>query len=208
MSVVLLAEISASGDDDDDEGEHGHQIKLPGIVTAMADFPAHCLLLPSRKPPDQCGPRKPRVPGGRSKSRARAPLTPRHRPNRHGKYHRAPGGSGQRHVVDSRCAPGLAAQQPRQRHPAAAPQAEIARSPRRHRPSKSADAGNCIRPAATGYAGRSRSSRAPRCAAGAARLRKVAPMRRGRASNASWAGCCDHGHACAPVPEHGTGRSK
>src|SRR5882724_6211463 len=30
----------------------------------------------------------------------------------------------QRHVVDARAAPGVAAQQPRQRHPAAAPQAE------------------------------------------------------------------------------------
>ena len=51
-------------------------------------------------------------------------LTPRQRPNRHGRYHRAPGGRCQRHVVDPRGAPGLAAQQPRQRHPAAAPQPE------------------------------------------------------------------------------------
>ena len=55
---------------------------------------------------------------------AQGALTPRQRPNRHGRYHRAPGGRRQRHVVDARRAPGLAAQQPRQRHPAAAPQAE------------------------------------------------------------------------------------
>ncbi len=43
------------------------------------------------------------------------------------------------------------------------------RSPRRHRPNRSADDGSCNRPAATAYADRSRSIRGRRCAAAAAR---------------------------------------
>ena len=70
-----------------------------------------------------------------------------------------------RHVIDTGCAPGLAAQYPRQRHPSAAPQIRSARSPRRHRPNMSAGAGNCSRPAATACAGRSRSARVRHCAA-------------------------------------------
>ena len=48
------------------------------------------------------------------------------------------------------------------------PTGRTARSPRRHRPSKLADDGNCNRPAATACAGRSRSSHAQHCAAVAA----------------------------------------
>ena len=49
------------------------------------------------------------------------------------------------------------------------PRDRSARWPRRRRPSRSADAGSCSRPAATACAGRSRSARVRRCAAAAVR---------------------------------------
>jgi len=41
-----MREIEVGGDDDDEECKHGQQIDLPGIVTVVADFPAHCCFLP------------------------------------------------------------------------------------------------------------------------------------------------------------------
>jgi len=41
-----MREIEVGGDDDDEECKHGQQIDLPGIVTVVADFPAHCLFPP------------------------------------------------------------------------------------------------------------------------------------------------------------------
>lgn len=69
------------------------------------------------------------------------------------------------------------------------PTTRSARSPHRHRPSRSADAGNCIRRAATGYDGKSRSSRARHCAEGAAGC-WPSPRRAVNATmNVSWAAC-------------------
>jgi hypothetical protein len=42
----VIAEVSVGGDDDDEEREHSEQIDLSGIVTVVADFPAHCLRPP------------------------------------------------------------------------------------------------------------------------------------------------------------------
>jgi hypothetical protein len=41
-----MAEVSVGGDDDNEECERGQQVDLPGIVTVVADFPAHCLCPP------------------------------------------------------------------------------------------------------------------------------------------------------------------
>ena len=86
------------------------------------------------------------------------------------------------------------------------PTARSVRSPRRHRPSRSADGGSCNRPAATACAGKSRSARARHCAAAA------------RAALAQSAQCWDDEcfmggvlQSCAricAVPRHGTGRSQ
>jgi len=75
------------------------------------------------------------------------------------------------------------------------PTIRSARSPRRHRPSMSAGAGNCSRPAATTYAGRSRSARVRRCAAdGEAPLRNRDNVKTpaNGALNGSRAACCNH----------------
>ncbi len=66
-----------------------------------------------------------------------------------------------------------------------------ARGPRRHKPNRSADDGNCNRPGGIGYAGRSRSSHALRCGAVAAPHwhNRDSGMKAG--TNISWAGC-DH----------------
>jgi len=41
-----VREIEVSGGDDDEECKRSQQIDLPGIVTVVADFPAHCLCPP------------------------------------------------------------------------------------------------------------------------------------------------------------------
>jgi hypothetical protein len=38
-----MAEVSVGGHDDNEEREHSEQVDLSGIVTVVADFPAHCL---------------------------------------------------------------------------------------------------------------------------------------------------------------------
>jgi len=132
---------SEGSDDYDEQHEDGDQINLSGIVfpvTLVADFPAHDFGLPAEVP-NQCVqqapvPRTAAMRISRESAAARrtlsistccsgcvdaapAPEPPWRVPSRAGR-------SGQRHVVDSRRAPGLAAQQPRQGHPSAAPQTE------------------------------------------------------------------------------------
>ncbi len=118
----VRAEIMPRRDDDDEQREDREQVVLPAIVTVVADFPAHRLFPPLRST-------KSMRTGDRSSAAhqqcalhqrvdaAPAPVAPRQIPSRT----RRPR---QRHVVDAGCAPGLAAQDPRQRHPSAAPQAE------------------------------------------------------------------------------------
>jgi hypothetical protein len=48
-----VREIEVSGGDDDEECKRSQQIDLPGIVTVVADFPAHCLF-PPEGAPNQC----------------------------------------------------------------------------------------------------------------------------------------------------------
>ena len=71
------------------------------------------------------------------------------------------------------------------------PTIQNARSPRRHRPNRSADAGNCSRPRATACAGKSISVRVRRCAA-VGRPHWHNP-RKAVTMDASWAACCDLG---------------
>jgi hypothetical protein len=66
-----------------------------------------------------------------------------------------------------------------------------ARWPRRHRPSRSADAGSCSRPAEIGCAGRSRSCCGPHCAAAVPARRRSRDKAKMGAMSASWA-VCDH----------------
>jgi hypothetical protein len=67
---------------------------------------------------------------------------------------------------------------------------------RRHRPNRSADAGSCIRPAATAYVGRSRSARGLHCAAGARPCRRNRGIEKNATvnlvMNVLWAACCNH----------------
>jgi hypothetical protein len=41
-----MGEISVCRDDDNEEREHRDKVDLAGIVTVVADFPAHCLCPP------------------------------------------------------------------------------------------------------------------------------------------------------------------
>ncbi len=100
------------------------------------------------------------------------------------------------HVVDPRCAPGLAAQQSRQGHPSPAPQPEALDRLVGIDRARSASAGSCSQPGATGYGGKSRSMPVPHCAAGAARRRRS----RDSWMNASCAPCYIHRRGFARFP--------
>jgi hypothetical protein len=80
------------------------------------------------------------------------------------------------------------------------PTARSARSPRRHRPSRSANAGSCNPPAATRYAGKSKSSRARHCAAGAVSCRRSGDNAMNGRMSASWAACHNHRRGFARFP--------
>jgi hypothetical protein len=85
-------------EDGNEECKRRQQIDMSGVVTAMADFPAHLFLLLLRGHQVNATPPM-RVPleSGAAVSgfewTLQGPLTPRHRPNRHGRYHRACGGN-------------------------------------------------------------------------------------------------------------------
>jgi hypothetical protein len=44
-----VGEIPVSRDDDNEKREYGEKVDLSGIVTVVADFPAHCLCAPCRR---------------------------------------------------------------------------------------------------------------------------------------------------------------
>jgi hypothetical protein len=69
------------------------------------------------------------------------------------------------------------------------PRVRSARSLHRHRSNRSANDGSCNRPAATACAGKSRSSRAPHCAAAVARRWRSRNNAVNVAMNVSWAIC-------------------
>jgi hypothetical protein len=94
-------------DDDNKERKHRDKVDLSGIVTMVADFPAHCLCPPGGStesmPPRRRGSRHGsnaclarrrcgRIDSAQLMNQLDGALTPRHRPNRHGRYHRAPTG--------------------------------------------------------------------------------------------------------------------
>jgi hypothetical protein len=126
------AEKFAGCNDDDQQGEHSDQIDLTGIVPVvmMVEFPAHGSCPPGgstksmrhRGSGSRLAAMRVSLGSGAAESlgcvdAAPAPEAPRQIPSRAIRFR-------QRHIVDSRSAPGLTTQQPRQRHPAAAPQAE------------------------------------------------------------------------------------
>jgi hypothetical protein len=83
-------------EDGNEECKRRQQIDMSGVVTAMADFPAHCFCsccegIKSMRLP-QCAFRLKAVQQSGFEWTLQGALTPRHRPNRHGRYHRACGG--------------------------------------------------------------------------------------------------------------------
>ena len=182
-------------DDQNDKRERRDQVDVSRIV--MADFPAHGGL--PAKASNQCGceARVPVTAAMRSRRVDAAPASepPRQIPARARRFC-------QRHVVDPRRAPGLAAQQPRQRHPSAAPQPEaldrlvaidrtgrqmaaVVTDQRRQRVPVNPD------------------QRPPRIARQT--LQRAGAVGTMREVNASWAAVPDHCALSCPVPWHGTG---